>query len=225
VRDDLNDLLNFYAQARADGGDFETGIRFGIQGILANPRFVFRMEQAPQSANDVYRLTDIDLASRLSFFLWGTLPDQELLKVAGDGTLRNPTLFEKQVKRMLADPRSQALSTRFAAQWLRLQDVEKVRPDGLLYPNWDVSLTDGFVRETELFFDSIVRENRSVMDLLNAGLHVRERAAGAALRHSERHRSRIPSRDTGRTSPWSVDARQRAAADFSGRPDVAGTAR
>ncbi len=168
VRDDLNDLLNFYAQARADGGDFETGIRFGIQGILANPRFVFRMEQASQSANDVYRLTDIDLASRLSFFLWGTLPDQELLKVAGDGMLRNATVLEKQVKRMLVDPRSQALSTRFAAQWLRLQDVEKVRPDGLLYPNWDVSLTDGFVRETELFFDSIVRENRSVMDLLNA---------------------------------------------------------
>jgi len=168
VRDDLNDLLNFYAQARADGGDFETGIRFGIQGILANPRFVFRMEQAPQSANDVYRLTDIDLASRLSFFLWGTLPDQELLKAAGDGTLRNATVLEKQVKRMLADPRSQALSTRFAAQWLRLQDVEKVRPDGLLYPNWDVSLTDGFVRETELFFDSIVRGNRSVMDLLDA---------------------------------------------------------
>jgi hypothetical protein len=168
VRDDLNDLLNFYAQARADGGDFETGIRFGIQGILANPRFVFRMEQAPQSASDVYRLTDIDLASRLSFFLWGTLPDQELLKVAGDGTLRNAAVFEKQAKRMLADPRSQALSTRFAAQWLRLQDVEKVRPDGLLYPNWDVSLTDGFVRETELFFDSVVRENRSVMDLLNA---------------------------------------------------------
>jgi mono/diheme cytochrome c family protein len=168
VRDDLNDLLNFYAQARADGGDFETGIRFGIQGILANPRFVFRMEQAPQSANDVYRLTDIDLASRLSFFLWGTLPDQELLKAAGDGMLRNATVLEKQVKRMLADPRSRALSTRFAAQWLRLQDVEKVRPDGLLYPNWDGSLTDGFVRETELFFDSIVRENRSVMDLLNA---------------------------------------------------------
>ncbi len=168
VRDDLNDLLNFYAQARADGGDFETGIRFGIQGILANPRFVFRMEQAPQGGNDVYRLTDIDLASRLSFFLWGTLPDQELLKVAGDGTLRNPVVLDKQVKRMLADARSKALSTRFAAQWLRLQDVDKVRPDGLLFANWDVSLTEGFVTETELFFDSIVRENRSVLDLINA---------------------------------------------------------
>src|SRR6185295_6552834 len=82
VRDDLNDLLNFYAQARNDGGNFDDGIRFGVQGILANPRFMFRVEQAPQGGNAVYRVSDLDLASRLSFFLWGTLPDQELLKVA-----------------------------------------------------------------------------------------------------------------------------------------------
>jgi hypothetical protein len=166
VRDDLNDLLSFYAQARADGGDFEEGIRFAVQGILANPRFMFRMEQAPPAGNDVYRLTDVDLASRLSFFLWGTLPDQELMKAANDGTLRNAAVLERQVTRMLADSRSRALSTRFAAQWLRLQDVDKVRPDGLLFPNWDGSLSESFVRETELFFDSIVRENRSVMDLI-----------------------------------------------------------
>jgi hypothetical protein len=168
VRDDLNDLLAFYAQARADGGDFEAGIRFGVQGILANPRFIFRVEQQPQTTNEVYRVSDVDLASRLSFFLWGTLPDQELLKAAGDGTLRNAAVLDKQVRRMIADPRSRALSTRFAAQWLRLQDVDKVRPDGLLYPNWDGSLTESFVRETELFFDSIVRENRSVLDLITA---------------------------------------------------------
>jgi mono/diheme cytochrome c family protein len=168
VRDDLNDLLSFYEQARKEGGDFEEGIRFGIQGILANPRFMFRTEQAPQTGNDVYRLADSDLASRLSFFLWGTLPDQELLAAAAGGTLKNPAVLDKQVKRMLADPRSRALSTRFAAQWLRLQDVEKVRPDGLLFTNWDASLTDAFVTETELFFDSLVRDNRSVLDLLNA---------------------------------------------------------
>ncbi|HEX7138992.1 MAG TPA: DUF1592 domain-containing protein, partial [Vicinamibacterales bacterium] len=168
VRDDLNDLLSFYTQARNDGGDFEEGIRFGIQGILANPRFMFRVEQAPAASSDTYRLTDIDLASRLSYFLWGTLPDQDLLKAAGDGTLRNPAVYDRQVARMLADPRSRALSTRFAAQWLRLQDVDKVRPDGLLFPNWDGSLSDAFVRETELFFDSIVRENRSVLDLITA---------------------------------------------------------
>src|SRR4030095_7631128 len=147
-------------QARNDGGDFEQGIRFGIQGILANPRFMFRVEQAPAATNTLDRLTDLGLASRLSFFLWATLPDQELLKAAGDGTLRNPAVYDKQVKRMLTDPRAGALATRFAAQWLRLQDVEKVRPDGLLFPNWDGSLTGSFVRETELFFDSIVRENR-----------------------------------------------------------------
>jgi hypothetical protein len=168
VRDDLNDLLNFYAQARAEGGDFDEGIRFGIQGILANPRFMFRVEQAPQTSNDVYRVSDGDLASRLSFFLWGTLPDQELLKAAGDGTLRVPAVFDKQVKRMVADSRSKALATRFAAQWLRLQDVDKVRPDGLLFTNWDAALTEAFLRETELFFDSIVRENRSVLDLITA---------------------------------------------------------
>jgi hypothetical protein len=110
----------------------------------------------------------VDLASRLSFFLWGTLPDQELLKVAGEGALRNSAVFDEQVKRMLADQRSQALSTRFAAQWLRLQDVDKVRPDGLLFTNWDAALSEAFVRETELFFDSIVRENRSVLDLITA---------------------------------------------------------
>ncbi|HEV3058885.1 MAG TPA: DUF1592 domain-containing protein [Vicinamibacterales bacterium] len=168
VRDDLNDLLQFYAQARKDGGDFDQGIRFGIQGILANPRFMFRVEPDPQTANEVYRVSDADLASRLSFFLWGTLPDQELLKAAAEGRLANPAVFEKQVTRMIADPRSHALSTRFAAQWLRLQDVEKVRPDGLLFTNWDASLTDAFVRETELFFDSIVHENRSVLDLITA---------------------------------------------------------
>src|SRR5262249_26230518 len=121
VRDDLTDLLQFYTQARGDGGDFEEGIRFGIQGILANPRFLFLVVQEPPSAANTYRISDADLASRLSFFLWGTIPDQELLKAATDGTLRNPAVLDRQVARMIADPRSRALSTRFAAQWLRLQ--------------------------------------------------------------------------------------------------------
>jgi mono/diheme cytochrome c family protein len=168
VRDDVDDLLAIYDRARKDGGDFEDGIRFGIQGILANPRFMFRTEQTVREANGLYRLTDVDLASRLSFFLWGTLPDEALLKAATDGTLRNPAVFDRHVKRMLADSRSRALATRFAAQWLRLQDVDKVRPDGLLFPRWDASLSESFVRETELFFDSIVRENRSVLELITA---------------------------------------------------------
>jgi uncharacterized protein DUF1592/uncharacterized protein DUF1588/uncharacterized protein DUF1587/uncharacterized protein DUF1585/uncharacterized protein DUF1595 len=166
VKDDLKDLLAFYDQARADGGDFEDGVRLGIQGMLANPRLVFRTEQAVRSAGGAYRVSDVDLASRLSFFLWSTLPDQELLQAANDGTLRTPAVFSRQVSRMLADSKSRALSMRFAAQWLRLQDVDKVRPDGLLFPYWDRSLSDSFVQETELFFDSIVRENRSVLDLI-----------------------------------------------------------
>jgi hypothetical protein len=168
VKDDLNDLLGFYDQARTDGGDFETGIRLGIQGILANPRFLFRIEHARPVVNGAYRLSDHDLASRLSFFLWGTLPDSELLQLAERGTLMQRAVLEKQVRRMLADPRARALSTRFAAQWLRLQDVDKIRPDGLLFPQWDASLSQAFVRETELFFDSIVRDDRSVLDLLTA---------------------------------------------------------
>jgi Protein of unknown function (DUF1592)/Protein of unknown function (DUF1588)/Protein of unknown function (DUF1585)/Protein of unknown function (DUF1587)/Protein of unknown function (DUF1595)/Planctomycete cytochrome C len=168
VRDDIDDLLAIYDRARKDGGDFEDGIRFGIQGILANPRFMFRTEQTVRAANGLYRLTDVDLASRLSFFVWGTLPDEALLKAATDGTLRNPAVFDKHVKRMLADPRSRALATRFASQWLRLQDVDKVRPDGLLFPRWDATLSEAFVRETELFFDSLVRDNRSVLDVIDA---------------------------------------------------------
>jgi hypothetical protein len=113
-------------------------------------------------------LNDFDLASRLSFFMWAALPDAELLKVANSGTLRTPAVFDKQVRRMLADPRSEALSKRFASMWLRLQDVEKVRPDHHFYSYWDTSLSQAFVRETELFFDSLVREDRPLLDLLTA---------------------------------------------------------
>ena len=167
VKDDLNDLLSFYDQGRADG-DFESGIRLGIQGILANPRFLFRIEQARPTASGAFRLSDLDLASRLSFFLWGTLPDTELLTLAERATLSQRAVLDKQVQRMLADPRSRALSTRFASQWLRLQDVDKIRPDGLMFPIWDASLSQAFLRETELFFDSVVREDRSVLDLVTA---------------------------------------------------------
>ena len=106
-----------------------------------------------------YRISDQELASRLSFFLWGTVPDAELIKAASAGTLRTPAGLEKQVRRMLADPRSEALSTRFAGQWLRLQDLEKIHPDYLLYPQYDDTLAQAMQRETELFFDSLVRED------------------------------------------------------------------
>jgi hypothetical protein len=182
--EDFRDLMAFYDQGRknpatrapgapgsADGrGDFEAGVRLALQAILASPRFLFRMEQAPATVRpgQTYRISDLDLASRLSFFLWGAPPDAELLELASQGTLSAPATFDKQVRRMLADRRSEALSNRFASLWLRLQDVGKVRPDHHFYAHWDASLSQSLVRETELFFDSLVREDRPLLDLLTA---------------------------------------------------------
>ena len=150
--------------------DFEGGIRLAVQAILASPRFLFRIEQTPSTlkAGQTYRVNDHDLASRLSFFLWGSMPDAELLKAASAGTLRTPAVFEKQVNRLLKDQRSEALATRFGSQWLRLQDVDKVRPDHHWYSYWDTTLSQAMVRETELFVDSLIREDRPVTDLLTA---------------------------------------------------------
>jgi hypothetical protein len=166
---DTEGLLGFYDQGAKDGG-FEEGVRLALQAILASPHFVFRMERAPanvQPGQD-YRVSDIDLASRLSFFLWGTLPDDQLLALARQGTLSQSKTLERQVNRMLADPRGQALSTRFAAQWLRLQDLEKVRPDAFWFPDFDEQLAESMRRETQLLFSDIVRRDGSVLDLFTA---------------------------------------------------------
>ncbi|MGH7554511.1 MAG: DUF1592 domain-containing protein, partial [Longimicrobiales bacterium] len=167
--EDFSELMRLYERGRKNG-DFDSGIRLALQTMLAHPRFLFRLERAPATlpAGQNYRISDLDLASRLSFFLWGTLPDAELVKVAGQRTLRAPAVLEKQVRRMLADPRSEALATRFAAQWLRLGDLEGIGPDHMLFPHWDHSLLESSRRETELFFDSLVREDRSVLDLITA---------------------------------------------------------
>ncbi len=165
---DLQDALKFYEQGRKKGG-FEPGIRLAVQSILMSPRFLFRLEEQPAGIRAAtYRIGDEDLASRLSFFLWGTAPDADLLKAASLGSLRTIAGVEKQVRRMLADKRSEALSTRFGSQWLRLQDLDKIFPDYLLYPQYDDTLARAMKRETELFFDSIVREDRQVTDLLTA---------------------------------------------------------
>lgn len=177
---DMDGLTKFYQQGRKDGGDFESGIRMALQAILASPRFLFRLEEAPATirAGQNYRITDLDLVTRMSFFIWGAGPDEELLKIAQRGTLRAPGVLTAQVKRMLADPKSDALSTRFAAQWLRLQDLEKIYPDALLFPYYDFKLGEALRKETELFFDSIVREDRSILDLLTADYtFVNERVA------------------------------------------------
>jgi hypothetical protein len=175
--DELTGLLTFYDQGRGDG-DFEAGIRTALQAVLASPRFLFRLEQAPPAARpgQTYTLAGADIASRLSFFLWGAVPDAALVTRAA--ALTTPAAISAEATRMLADPRAEALSTRFAHQWLRLQDVEKVRPDYHFAPHWDTYLSGALVKETELFFDSLVREDRSVLDLLNADYtFVNERVA------------------------------------------------
>jgi hypothetical protein len=169
-------LLAFYRQGR-EGADFESGVRLALQAILASPRFLFRIEPQKGVAGS-YRIGDLELASRLSYFLWGAAPDDELLNAARQGLLATPAGLRKQVRRMLADSRSEALATRFAAQWLRLQDLDAIRPDALLYPHYDATLAAGFRRETELLFDSVVREDRSVFDVLTADYSfVNERVA------------------------------------------------
>ncbi|MFN2444415.1 MAG: DUF1592 domain-containing protein [Vicinamibacterales bacterium] len=166
---DTNSLMGLYKRGASEGG-FEEGIRMAIEGLLASPRFVFRFEERPSTARGsaAYALSDIDLASRLSFFLWATGPDDELLRAANGGRLSTPAGLEQQVRRMLADRRSDVLSSRFAAQWLRLQDLDKINPDVRTYPDFDEQLKTSMVRETELFFRHIVREDRPVLDLFSA---------------------------------------------------------
>ena len=166
---DLDGLMVFYAEGRAER-DFEYGIASAIEAMLASPQFLFRLEPIPDtlSAGESYRVGDYALASRLSFFLWGTGPDATLLQLAAQEELSAADALERQVARMLADPRSEALATRFAAQWLRLGDVEGVLPDAILFPYYDRTLGDAFVRETELLFDSLVREDRSLLELITA---------------------------------------------------------
>jgi hypothetical protein len=195
---DLSGLMKFYEQGRsgtaqprrssqdadgAESGDFESGIRMALQAMLASPKFLFRLEQAPAALRagqsrapgaaaapgwQIYPISDLDLAERLSFFLWELGPDDELLKIAQRGTLRAPGVLAAQVTRMLKDPKSEALATRFGSQWLRLQDLDKLNPDALFFPYYDHSLGEALKKETELFFDSIVREDRSILDLITA---------------------------------------------------------
>jgi hypothetical protein len=166
---DLEGLLGFYQQGR-NQGNFETGIRTAIQAILASPEFVFRFERTPAGVapGTNYRITDLELASRLSYFLWSSAPDEQLLSVASQGKLRQPAVLEAQVRRMLTDPKSEALSTIFADEWLHLQNLKESNPDLFLFPNFDRSLANSMRRETELLFDSVMREDRNIVDLLTA---------------------------------------------------------
>ena len=167
--DDVADLMALYDEAALDGG-FEIGVREGLQGILISPEFLFRLEREPATAasGERYPLSGVDLASRLSFFLWASGPDAELIDLAGSGRLTEPEVLELQVERMLDDPRSETLATRFAHQWLRLQEVGLVWPESYLYPDFNQQLADGMVRETELFFHALIRNDRSLLELFDA---------------------------------------------------------
>ncbi len=189
---EIDDLLRFFDDGAANGG-FETGVGTALEALLASPHFVLRLERAPVDApKRGYRLSDVDLASRLSFFLWGTPPDDELQTLADEDRLSADEL-ERQTLRMLADPRAAALGRRFAAQWFRLQDMDKVRPDPNFYPDYDENLAQAMRRETELFFANLVQEDRSLLDLYRADYtFVNERLArhygipGVAGRHFRR---------------------------------------
>lgn len=167
---DIKPLLAFYRSGRQEGGSFDTGIEMALRAILVSPNFLFRIEQDPAKvpAGGVYRVSDYELASRLSFFLWSSMPDDELMKLAGQGKLKDPKVLSAQVARMLDDQKSTALVKNFAGQWLFLRTLAQVKPDQDVFPRFDDSLRKGFERETELFFNAILRENRPVTDLLSA---------------------------------------------------------
>jgi mono/diheme cytochrome c family protein len=176
---DVERLMPFYTAGRAEGG-FDAGIERALERVLVSPQFLFRIESQPGNvtAGAAYRISDTELASRLSFFLWSSIPDDELLDAAIAGRLKNPATLDQQVKRMLADRRSESMVTNFAAQWLYIRDIDAKNPDQLLFPDFDETLRAAFRRETELFIDSILRDNRSVVDLLTANYtFVNERLA------------------------------------------------
>jgi len=172
---DLDRILPFYRDARpplADG-DYDAGIEAALSAILVSREFLFRVERDPAAPPDIaphtaYAISDLELASRMSFFLWSSIPDEELLAIAERGELRKPDVLEKQTRRMLADPRSRSLVSSFAAQWLQLRNLESITPDGRLFPDFDDNLRQAFRRETELLFEEVMREDRSVFELIKS---------------------------------------------------------
>lgn len=166
---EVDALMVFYKSGASTGG-FEKGVRVALQRVLSSPDFLFRVERQPATAKvgAPYRLTDLELASRLSFFLWSSIPDDTLLNLASAGRLREPGMLNRQVKRMLADPKADALVANFGGQWMRLRNVKVALPDTRMFPDFDENLRLSFQRETELFFSSIIKEDRNAVELLSA---------------------------------------------------------
>lgn len=163
-------LMRLYRQGRGQTGDFEGGIELALRGILVSPHFLFRMERSPEGVKpgQVHRLNAIELASRLSFFLWSSIPDEELLAQAESGALLEPAVLEAQTRRLLRDRRAAALTANFAGQWLHLRNLEALKPNPELFPEYDSRLRTAMQRETELFFEEIVREDRGILDLIDS---------------------------------------------------------
>ena len=177
--EDLRKPMQFFEDNRVEG-DFDSGLEAALTAVLVSPQFLFRVETDPAGAKpgEIYKISDLDLASRLSFFLWSSIPDDELLTVAEHGELSRPDVLERQVRRMLADPRSSNLATNFAGQWLYLRNLDSFSPDLRLFPDFDDNLRQAMRQETELFFESVQREDRSVLDLLRSNYtYLNERLA------------------------------------------------
>ncbi len=165
-KDELDELTGLVSTAQSRGDSFENGIRVALEAILVNPNFLFRIERDP-AATGVHRISDIELASRLSYFLWSSMPDDELLGLAEAGGLHTPEVLHAQMKRLLADPRSRALVENFGGQWLQFRNLDVLKPDPKKFPEYDAGLREAMRSETELFFDAIVREDRSILDFLD----------------------------------------------------------
>jgi mono/diheme cytochrome c family protein len=167
---DVDTLVDFYRRGRADGGSFDAGVDLALRRMLTSPKFVFRSEADPSNVapGAVYRLSDLEIASRLSFFLWSSIPDDRLLDLAAEGRLKNPATLEAEVRRMLADPKSQSLVDNFLGQWLHLRNLRNKQPNSHAFPDFDDNLRQAMATELELFFASVVREDRNVLDLMTA---------------------------------------------------------
>ena len=167
---DLDEMMGFFVAGRDEGGSFDYGIEAAIQRILADPEFIYRSEIEPGGVEpgSPYRISDLELASRLSFFLWSSVPDEELVEIASDARLHDPKVLRRQVERMIADPRSDAFIRNFTGQWLNVRGMQASEPVVDLFPNFDSTLREAYRREIELFFGSIIQEDRSILDLLTA---------------------------------------------------------
>ncbi len=232
--EDVEAPMSFYKQARQEqsgkpGGNFDDGIRAGVARVLSSPYFLYRIEKDPPAARAgaAHPVSDVELASRLSFFLWSSIPDEKLLDLAAAGRLREPGVLAAQAQRMIEDERADALVENFTGQWLQLRNLEaKVVPDLLMFPDFDDNIRKGFRKETELFFGYILRENRSALELDERGLHFRGRAARQALRHPRRLRPALPAGEAHRSQPSrSAGARKHPLDDFRRDQNLAGVPR